>query len=287
MWTEEQIAADLREIGLREGITVLVHVSLRAIGEIEGGAEALLHAFLQVIGDEGTLLVPTFTPLHRDPLERTDLPGESEEAQQLRARIPWFDAAVSPADTDAVGVFPEIVRRQPEARRSAHPGLSFAALGANAEFVTHNAPFHYPLGSDSPLARLHQLNGVILLIGVGHRANSSLHLSEVWADVPYNHRSATLKTAPETWTTMWGSPECSRGFGKIEPLLRQSRILREGYIGNAPSQLMPQRQLVSMGIALLQGERSFLLCDNLDCSWCVVARKLNADTNHLLPLSLE
>jgi hypothetical protein len=74
-----------------------------------------------------------------------------------------------------------------------------------------------------------------------------------------------------------GSPECSRGFGRIEPVLRQSRNLREGYIGNAHSQLLSQPALVSMGIALLQGERSFLLCDRPTCRACALARKLNAE----------
>lgn len=279
MWTEQQLVDDLQELGLREGLSVLAHTSLRAIGDIEGGAATLLNAFLRVLGKEGTLLVPTFTSAHRDPLERSFLRAATEEDELYRAAMPRFDLEKSPADTHSVGIFPEIVRQHPDARRSSHPGLSFAAIGAKAEFFTHATPFHYPLGSESPLARLHQINGYVLLIGVDHTVNTSLHLAEVWADVPYIHRSAKIKTDEDTWALMQGSPECSLGFGKIEALLRQSRIPREGYIGNARSQLMPQRQLISMGVALLQGERSFLLCDDLHCSWCTLARKLNADTS--------
>lgn len=286
MWTEEQLADDLQEMGLREGQTVLAHTSLRATGKIEGGAEALLRAFRRVLGAEGTLLVPTFTTAHRDPTEPSDTLEVTEEQERLRAKIPAYDPA-TPADIPAMGAFPEITRQQPDAFRSQHPGLSFAAVGAHAEFLTSNAPFHYPLGSESPLARLHQLGGSVLLIGVDHSVNASLHLAEVWSEAPYIHRSAMLKTAPDTWTTMWGSPECSLGFHKIEPLLRQSRILREGYIGNAPSQLMAQQQVVSMGVALLRGERSFLLCDSPFCRACALARKLNADTHYVSLLPLE
>jgi aminoglycoside N3'-acetyltransferase len=168
------------------------------------------------------------------------------------------------------------VRQQPDALRSHHPVVSFAAIGANAAFLTENVPFHYPLGSESPLARLNQLDGWVLLIGVGHKVNSSLHLAEVWAEAPYIHRSARLKTAPGRFTTMQGSPECSAGFSKIEKVLRQGRLLREGYVGNAPSQLMRQRQLVSMAVAILRGDPSSLLCDNEACPWCSVARKLTA-----------
>ena len=278
MWTQAQLAEDLQNIGLSSGANVLVHSSLRTVGQIEGGGETLLRACQEVIGIEGTLLVPTFTFAHSDPAGWRDAPRTEEKLREMRAQVPVFDAVTTPTMTRWLGVFPEIVRTQPEAKRSNHPVVSFSAIGANAAFLTHNAPFHYPLGSESPLARLHQLDGYILLIGVSHTVNTSLHLAEVWSQVPYIHRTVTLKTAPdEGWTVMQGSPECSDGFGKIEPLLRQIRLLRQGYIGNAPSQLMRQRGAVSMAVALLQGNGSILLCDDPDCLWCPTARKLTAE----------
>jgi aminoglycoside 3-N-acetyltransferase len=277
MWTEAQLSEDLRELGLAEGDSVLVHSSLRAIGPIEGGAETLVRAFRQALGPTGTLIVPTFTFDHSDPAGWNEPPATLEALKKARAAVTVFDVKTSPAHTNWIGVFPEIVRQQPDAHRSDHPVVSFAAVGANAEFLTQNAPFHYPLGSESPIARLHQLGGKILLLGVGHKSNSALHLAEVWANVPYIHRSVKLKTGPRAWTVMRGSPECSEGFGKIEPLLRQSRILKSGYIGNAPSQLMRVRQLISMAIALLQGDGAALLCDYPECRWCSVARKFTAE----------
>ncbi len=276
MWTESQLVEDLRDLGLTEGASVLVHSSLRAIGKMEQGAETLVRAFRRVLGPSGTLMVPTFTFDHSDPSGWRHPPTSPAELERLRAEAPVFDPETSPTEVRWMGVFPEVVRKQPDAKRSHHPVVSFAAIGANANFLTQNAPFHYPLGSESPLARLHQLNGYVLLIGVGHTVNTSLHLAEVWADAPYIHRSATIKTAPDQFTIMRGSPECSEGFSKIERVLRQARLLKGGYIGNAPSQLMRQRQLLSMAIAMLQGDAAALLCDDPDCPWCSVARKLSA-----------
>jgi aminoglycoside 3-N-acetyltransferase len=281
MWNEERLVEDLWELGLPEGAHVLGHVSLRAIGPIEGGAETLLRAFRRVLGPTGTLLVPTFTPQFTDPAESEGAPDSAEEVEKLRAAIPVFDAETTPAARLAVGVFPEIARQQPDAHRSSHPVASFTAIGERADFLTADAPFHYPLGTDSPLARLHQVNGWVLLIGVGQEVNSSLHLAEVWANVAYVHRSARVKTGADRWTTMQGSPECSEGFPKIEPLLRQARILRRGYVGNAPAQLMRQRELVSMAVAMLQGSGEALLCDDPLCPWCSAARKFTAESTHL------
>lgn len=273
MWALTRLAGDLREIGLRAGMTVLAHTSLRAIGTIEGGGETLLGALQEVVGPQGTVMVPTFTPDRVDPTEWRDPPTEPDELERLRMLMPPFDAQTSPADRNCVGVFPEIVRRHPGACRSDHPVVSFAAVGKEAGFLAERAPFHYPLGSDGPLARLHQLDGLVLLIGSTNRANSSLHLAEVWASAPYIHRSALVNMAPDTRLLMRGSPECSDGFDRIEPLLRHSRLLREGYIGNARSQLMRQRGVVSMAIAMLQGDGSALLCRRPDCRWCNAARK--------------
>jgi aminoglycoside 3-N-acetyltransferase len=281
MWTEAQLIEDLRNLGLSEGADVLVHASLRAIGPIDGGAETLAKAFQQVLGPTGTLMVPAFTPNLGDPAEWRSPPETPEELERLRSAAPVFDAETTPIDTPSIGIFAEIVRRLPDSQRSHHPVVSFAATGANAVFLTQNAPFHYPLGTESPLARLHQLNGWILLIGVGQEVNSSLHLAEIWADVPYIHRSATVKTGPDRWSAMQGSPECSEGFGKIESLLRQARLMRRGYIGNAPSQLMRQREVVSMAVALLKGAGDTLLCNDLNCPWCRVARKYTAETTHI------
>jgi aminoglycoside 3-N-acetyltransferase len=277
MWTEAQLTEDLRELGLREGAAVLAHTSLRAIGKIEGGAETLLRAFRAVLGPDGTLMVPTFTYDHTDPAGWANPPSTVEELESMRRLISVFDVDETPANPHWIGAFPEVVRRQPDACRSNHPIVSFAAVGANARFLTEHAPFHFPLGSNSPLARLHQIDGYVLLIGVDHKVNSSVHLAEIWAEAPYVHRSVTLKTGSDAWTVMKGSPECSEGFGKLEPLLRQSRILRRGYIGNAESQLMRQRAVISMAVAVLQGDGAGLLCDRPDCRWCALARKLTTE----------
>jgi aminoglycoside 3-N-acetyltransferase len=275
MWNQTQIIDDLRDLGLSSGDNVLVHASLRKIGEMTEGASTLLDGLLTVVGPEGTVLTPTFTD-NGDPAEWRRPPADAEELERLRNMMPVFDYATTPVDTHTVGIFPEILRRHPAAKRSNHPAVSFAAIGANAEFLTRNAPFHFPLGSSSPLARLHQVDGWVLLLGVPHTVNTSIHLAEVWADAPYIHRSSTLKTAEDGWSVMRGSPECSAGFGRIEPILRQSRILREGYVGNAASQLMKQRAVVSMAISMLQGHGAALLCADPDCPWCSLAHKFTA-----------
>jgi aminoglycoside N3'-acetyltransferase len=176
-----------------------------------------------------------------------------------------------------MGVFSEALRTRPGAQRSNHPTHSFAAAGGAAQALVRSAPFSFPLGSGSPIAALHDADGWALLIGVGHEVNTSIHLAEVWANAPYIHRPARIKTGPDAWSVMNGSPECSEGFIKIELVLRQARLLRRGYIGNAPAQLMKMRELISMAIAMLQGDPESLLCDRNSCRACSLARTFTAE----------
>ena len=277
MWTQQQLEDDLKDIGLSSGSAVLVHTSLEAIGPIEGGSETLVTAFREVLGSAGTLLVPTFSFDPRLSLRR-NLLANSEQSPTEEGEQPWPFWQLDGASGSALhSGFGEAVLRQPDVRHTDHPAFSFAALGAEAEALTSHVPFHYPLGSDGPLAQLHQRNGWILLIGVEHTDNTSLHLAEIWASVPYVHRTALLKTPSGDDAMMLGSPECSAGFVKIEPLLRQSRILHRGYIGNAESQIMRQQQAVSMAVAMLQGNPSALLCEDPACRACTAARRMSSE----------
>ena len=113
--TRDDISQALRALGLAAGDVVMVHSSLRSIGYVEGGADAVVDALLDVLGSSGTLVVPTFTPSH------------GHEAD------PVFDPARDPSE---VGRITEVVRTRPGARRSVHLLHSVAALGGrSAEIV--------------------------------------------------------------------------------------------------------------------------------------------------------
>lgn len=262
MWTRERIIDDLRELRVAPGETLLIHASMRAIGRVEGGADAVIDALVEAVGPDGTVAAPAFNRRNRVPeFPRMDrhAPGHSEGVCR-----------------EQVGILAERLAARQSASSSRHPTHAFAAIGRNAEFVTSGAPFHYPLGTNSPLARLHQLDARILLLGVDHRVSASLYLAENWADAPYARRHARIVTADREVVEMEGCPECSEGFARIEPLLRQARILKTGYVGNAPSQSMRVRHVVSMAVEMLRGDAESLLCANPACAACSSARRFTA-----------
>ena len=171
--TRSSLARDLRALGLKAGDHVLIHAGLRSIGPIVGGPDALIDAFLDVLGPDGTLLA------YCD----WQMAEEAGDDPALRDEVPAFDAARSRAIRDH-GAFPEMVRTTPGARRSGNPGASVAALGRRAEWFTADHPLDYGYGPDSPFGRLVAAGGKTMLLGAPRDTLTLLHHAEHLADIP-------------------------------------------------------------------------------------------------------
>lgn len=178
--TVDRLAADLRDLGVVAGDVVLVHSSLSALGWVSGGAPAVVDALMQVVTDDGTLVMPTHSGHYSDPADWENPPVPDEWLPEIRETMPPYRPAVTPSR--GMGAIPECFRTYPDVVRSRHPTSSFAAWGADAEFVVEDHEYDSPLGEGSPLARVADLDGDVLLLGAGHDSNTSLHLAEHRAD---------------------------------------------------------------------------------------------------------
>lgn len=163
--TENDVANGLRELGLQTGDVAFVHSSLSSFGHVEGGADAVVGAFLGVLGKEGTLAAPSFG---RYFWEGPDQIWDRDHSPSLMGRIS------------------ETVRTWPGARRSPHAPHPVAAIGALAEDLTerHNTT---DFGFDSPFARLIELDAWIVLMGVTYNVCTLIHVLEERAELSYRH----------------------------------------------------------------------------------------------------
>ena len=144
--TQQDIESGLRSLGLKKGDAVLLHSSLTSLGRVEGGADSVVDAFLAVLGESGTLVVPTF---------------------------------------GALGAIPEAVKARPGVTRSVHPLASVAALGAQAAALCRDHwKAELAHGPDTPYMRLTAMGGYVCLLGVDHDRSTMLHVPEELLRLP-------------------------------------------------------------------------------------------------------
>jgi aminoglycoside 3-N-acetyltransferase len=255
-FTVDDLVRDLRALGLASGDTVLVHSSLSSIGYVVGGAHGLVLAMLNVIGTRGTLVVPTHSGNLSDPGKWVNPPVPETWWPVIRAHMPAFDPAITP--TRMMGAIPEVVRHLPGAVRSAHPALSFCALGPNADFITSGHGLAFGFDEFSPLARLYDLNARVLLLGVDHDRNTSIHLGEFRV---HEDRDVTQEGAPvmvngeRQWVTFDTLDYNNDDFNQLGVSFGETGNERVGNVGGATARLFSQPQLVDFSVDWLRANR--------------------------------
>ena len=164
--TKVDIVQGLHQIGLKTGDVVLVHAAMRTLGYVNGGAETVVNALLEVIGKRGTLVVPTFTSAH------------------YAAEHPIVDPENDPSE---MGIISQTVKMHPGALKSTNWSHSFAVIGRRAQVITQVDPALTVFDLRSAFGVMLALNTHILLMGVPYQSSTSHHLAEYVCDVPYRH----------------------------------------------------------------------------------------------------
>jgi aminoglycoside 3-N-acetyltransferase len=253
--TRASMTADLRTLGVAESDVLLVHSSLSRLGWVCGGAIAVVGALLDVLGPEGTLVVPTHTTGNSDPAAWANPPIPQSWWATVRAHMPAFDPLLTPSS--GVGVVAELVRTWPGAMRSAHPQTSFAAVGPHAEQITAGHALESAMGEDSPLGRLYDLDARILLLGTGHASNSSFHLAEYRVPALRRRRTAAAVMTPSgrAWIAYDDVDLDSDDFEALGAAFDATGRARRNCIGGADARLVRQRDAVDFAVGWLTRHR--------------------------------
>jgi len=256
--TVESIRADLSALGVVPGLVLLTHSSLRALGWVCGGPVAVILALEAALGRQGTLVMPTHSGDLTDPAGWQHPPVPQAWWDTIRETMPPYDPDLTP--TREMGRIPETFRKQRGVLRSGHPQLSFAAWGAQAARVTENHALDFGMGEGSPLARVYDLDGWILLLGVGHENNTSLHLAEYRASYPGRCLVETgaplLVDGHRAWVRIQDTHIDDSDFAAIgESFGRATGSIRSGRVACAQALLMRQRGLVDYAVRWMEEHR--------------------------------
>lgn len=259
MLTFRDFSSALRKLEIPRTSPVIAHASLSAFGEVHGGAETVLGALLMAYD---TLVMPAFTyktmiTPEAGPAENGLVYGSARDANLMAE----FFTPEMPADR-LMGAVPEALRRHPKARRSGHPILSFAGVNADAALDAQTCA--------EPLTPIHVLKndgGWVLLLGVDHTCNTSIHYAEWMAGRKQFVRWALT---PQGIVECGGFPGCSQGFEAIAPRLEGK--VRRVEVGQALIKAVSLGDLVAAVQAALEEDPLALLCARADCERCNAVR---------------
>ncbi|WP_018663804.1 aminoglycoside N(3)-acetyltransferase [Heyndrickxia acidiproducens] len=243
--TKERCTEDFHKLGLKKGMTVIVHSSLSSMGWVCGGEVTVIQALMETITDKGTIIMPAQTTNNSDPSFWENPLVPEDWWDTIRETMPAFDPRITP--TYGMGRIAELFRTYPGVLRSSHPNCSFTAWGKYAEYMVAEHFLDFPFGEQSPLARIYEKNGYILLLGVDYHSNTSMHLGEFRSNrytKVYTMNCAMMEDGKRVWGTYRDYEKNSDLFNKIGRAFEKKHMVETGLIGAAPARLIRQRPLV-------------------------------------------
>ena len=220
----------------KPGGVLLVHTSFSRVGPVEDGPQGLIAALRAAVGPAATLVMPSMS-------DDDDHPFDPEKSACA-----------------GMGVVANTFWKLPGVLRSNSPH-AFAAAGRHAVAITAPHPLDVPHGLNSPVGRVYELDGQILLLGVGHDTDTTIHLAETMAGVRYRRPKYAVvlsdgKTARCDYSEI---DHCCQNFNLVDAWLDEGQRQRRGIVGHAQARLMRSRDVVEVVLDRLRKDETVFL----------------------------
>jgi aminoglycoside 3-N-acetyltransferase len=261
MYSRQELAEGFGRLGLGPGGTLMVHASLRAVGEVAGGPDQIHLAIKDVLTDRGTLMMYASCPAHVDEIGRGNLTADQEH--ELLQKLPAFDPQTARSARDN-GALVELLRTYPGSSVNSHVAR-FVVWGRHAAHLISEQPWNFAFGRQSALERFVELDGNILLLGCDHDTVTFLHYAEHIVDIPDKRVSRFKVPVMEAGTRVWREMEefdtsdggahahwPDRFFARIVDTYARRTRNAGGRVGDAPCVLLDARGLLAFALPVMQ-----------------------------------
>lgn len=255
--SKETLRQQLHSLGVREGDTIIVHSSLKAMGWIAGGAQAVVEALQETVTTDGTIVMPAQSADNSDPVYWMMPPVPEEWHEPIRQSMPAYDPNIT--HLRGMGEIANCFHRHPKTIRSPHPSHSFMAWGKHAREWMEEHPLKDSFGLSSPLGKMMQHPVKIVLIGVGYDSCTALHLAEYLAPgLTFSPQGAAImQNGQRVWATYDMADVDSDLFPAIGEQfeVEHPNEVRTGALGQATCKVIAMEPLIRFGTKWITNHR--------------------------------
>lgn len=246
--TKEDIVAQLKTLGLKRGMVVLVQADMEKMGYFVGGVQTLITALMDTVGYEGTIVVPTFTPYLVDPACARESISRMYWKDIRKGALP-FDKKLSMPD--AADQFANQFLRNEGVVRSYHPLYSFAAWGKYAKLIVDKHPLHFGLNQDSPLGKVVEFDGYVLSLGIPYDQHVIFKLALYQtANLPIKIVEAPIENNEHIeLKAMLDYDQKNTRMKEIKELMEERNLVQKNFIATAPCMLYASREAIDLATA--------------------------------------
>lgn len=261
---KKMIKDSLEKLGIKKGDTLLVHSSLSAVGYITGGEDAVIDAFVECVGEEGTVMMPTFTRSY------IMFEGDVNKRNDFRPFNP------SNLKNIWTGKIPVAMLKRDNASRSAHATHSWCAIGKKAEeCLGEQGLLDPPTSQTSPLAKALEQNGKVVFFGCSPASNTFLHYLEYVSDSAFL-QNAVVKVEDEKGKLktevihkhVLGHRDYYLNAKFYKEAIKRGLCIKQEAFGVDSIYTIDLRELYDIGIEIIKENPNITLCDNPDCRFC-------------------
>lgn len=243
--TKETLTRDLQNLGLKKGMTIIVHSSLSSLGWVNGGSITVIQALMDILTKEGTIMMPSQSVDLSDPSTWNQPPVPEKKWEEIRYSMQPYHPLYTP--TSFMGRIVDVFLTFPEVKRSSHPHYSFAGWGKYRDELINNHQLNFGLGKTSPLGRLYDIdNAHVLLLGVDYTSCTSFHLAEY--HIPYqkiiNNTAPMLEDDKKVWKTYQELEFRGSLFSFLGKSFEDETYVRKMKVGSAQARLFQVKRSV-------------------------------------------
>ena len=242
--TKEDLIEHLKSIGIQKGMVLYVQSSLEYFSYICGGNRTLVEALQEVVGYDGCIVTNAFSYKNTDPLDRDIDRFKPYQIEIVRDAMPSFSKKLTPSNNKLANQ----MMRHEGVYRSNHPIHSFIAWGKYAKLICDKQPLHFSLSKDSPLGKLCELNGFVLLLGIKYEGADIFKVGRVNdRDTPIRIVSSPIeRRGKKSFINMLEYDYNYKNTMEIQQMLKERQIVKETFIGRARCRLFNAKEALTL-----------------------------------------